>query len=117
MFGMSDNQEQRFFRLSDRLRRLGYFVSSEPLDGQIESWLEGIERSIAPLEDRLVQTNKAYRTRGLAKAARYYLTSNERFDPGFGISLTHEQRVDNATYAAKLAAGVARWNAVFGERK
>ena len=115
MYGMNDEQEWRFFRLSDQLRSLGYWVSSEPLPGQIESWLGGIEDSLARLNERLLMLHKAYRVRGRSKAARYYLTSNERVDPGFGISLTQEQRDDNAAYAAKLARGVARWNEIYGE--
>lgn len=115
LYGMTDAQERRFFALSDHLRALGYWVSSEPLEGMVEDWLAGIEKSLARLNERLTGINKAYRTRGRSKAARYYLTSNDRFDPGFGLSLTSGQIEDNAAYAAELARGVARWNAAFGE--
>lgn len=102
MYGMSDEQEIRFFCLADQLRGLGYWISSEPLEGKIEGWLAGIERNLARIHERQKSINRAFRTRGRSKAARYYLTSNERFDPGFGISLTQEQREDNKAYAAWL---------------
>jgi len=114
LYGMNEDQENRFFSLAARLRSLGYFVRSEPLNGEIEGWLAGIERSLDRLEEKLIDINKAYRTRGRSKVARYYLTSNDRFDPGFGISLTHDQREENIGYAAHLARGKARWDATFG---
>ena len=115
LYGMSDEQERRFFHLADRLRSLGYWVSSEPLEGNIDGWLAGIAKCAERIEERLASTNRAYRCRGLSKAARYYLTSNDRFDPGFGISLTQAQRDDNKSYAAMLARGAARWEAAYGE--
>lgn len=113
LYRMSIEQECRYFSLSDRLRSLGYFVRSEPLVGEVEGWLDGIAKNIARIEAKLIDINKAYRTRGRSKVARYYLTSNDRFDPGFGIALTHDQRQENIAYAAQIARRNARWNADF----
>jgi hypothetical protein len=60
LYGMSDEQKWRFYRLSDRLRSLGYCVLSEPHEGQIDGWLAGIERSVARIEERLAGTNRAF---------------------------------------------------------
>ncbi|MFM9829387.1 MAG: hypothetical protein ACKVOB_11685 [Sphingomonas sp.] len=114
MYGMNADQERRFFRYSDQLRSLGYWIASEPLEGQIDGWLDGIMDSILRINERLAGCQKAYRVRGRSKAARYYLTSASYFDPGFGIHLTQEQREDNKAYRAKLDRGVAKWNAAFG---
>lgn len=115
LYGMTIEQENRFFNLSDRLRHFGYCVLSEPLEGQVENWLEGIAKNLTRIQERLASTNRAYKTRGTSPAALYYLTSNETFDPGFGIHLTYEQSERNKAYKAKLDKGVARWNAAFGE--
>lgn len=117
MYGMTADQERRFFRYSDQLHSLGYWIASEPLEGQIDGWLDGIMHSILRINQRLADCQKAYKVRGRSKAARYYLTSAEYFDPGFGIHLTQEQRDDNKAYAAKLARGVARYEAAFGDAK
>jgi hypothetical protein len=114
MYGMSEDQERRFFRYSYQLRSLGYWISSEPLEGEADGWLDGIMDRIFHINQRLADCQKAYKVRGLSKAARYYLTSAEYFDPGFGISLTQEQRDDNLAYAAKLARRVKRWNKTYG---
>lgn len=111
MFGMSLDQESRFFSYCDALRRYGYCVLSEPIEGQIDVWLEGIKKNLARIEERLASTNRAFKTRGTSSAALYYLTSNKTFDPGFGIHMTHERCEANKAYAAKLAKGVERWNA------
>lgn len=115
MYEMSYEQEGRFFQHCDRLRRLGFCVLSEPLAGEIEGWLAGIAKSVERLEQRLTETNRAYQTRGKSKAALYYLSSNDRFDPGFGIHLTYEQRQANAAYRAQLDRGVTKWHAAFGD--
>jgi len=117
MYGMSVDQERRFFRYSDQLRSLGYCVESEPLEGQIDGWLDGIMDSIFRINLRLADCQKAYHVRGRSMAARYYLTSAEYFDPGFGIDLTQEQRDYNKVYAAELARGAARWEVAFGDAK
>lgn len=114
LYGMTDAQERRFFSLSDRLRALGYWVSSEPLEGMAEEWLAGIERNLARINERLADIQKAYRARGLSRRARFHLTSADYFDPGFGIKLTADQREENRKYAAETAKAVARWDAAFG---
>lgn len=115
MSALSDAQQDRFFTLVDHLRALGYVVLSEPLEGQADAWLDGLERNLGRIEDRLADVNKAFRTRGRSKAALYYLTENERFDPGFGIHVSADQTVANRKYKAKLARAVARWDAAFGD--
>lgn len=100
LFGMSFEQENRFFALNDKLHKFGYFISSEPYEGNINGWLDGIEDSIPAIEAKLADVNAAFRTRGKSKTARYYLTTSPRFDPGFGISLSSDQRHENRAYDA-----------------
>ena len=107
MYGMTIEQENRFFRYCDHLRSLGFCVLSEPLPNEIEGWLAGIERNIARIEERLASTNRAFRCRGRSEAALYYLTS-DRFDPGFGIHLTYDQSKANDAYRAKLERSVGQ---------
>lgn len=113
MFGMTQGQEDRFFRYCDRLRKLGYCVLSEPLPGQIEGWLDGIASSVGRIEKELGDVNRAYRTRGRSRSAVYHLTSRSWFDPGFGIHLTYEQQKRNEQYSRWLAGRVARFDAAF----
>lgn len=115
LYGLTHEQEARFFSLADRLRALGYFVNSEPLEGRADEWLAGIERNLARINERLADVQKAYRARGLSKRALYHLTSADYFDPGFGIKLTADRREENRKYAAETAKAVARWDAAFGE--
>lgn len=112
---MNGRQELRLSSLSKRLGSLGYWISSEPTKGQVDGWLDGIERRLVRIEDRLSSTNRAYQCRGRSKAARYYLTSSESFDPGFGIKLTQSQRDENAAYAAELALVASRWDIINGD--
>lgn len=114
-YGMTNAQQDRFGHLSDRLRRMGFWISSEPFEGQEDAWLDGVARSIPHIEAKLEDVRRAFRCRGLSEAARYYLHTSPRFDPGFGISVTHEQREATDRYRRKLDRGVARYNAAFGE--
>ncbi len=112
MYGMTDEQERRFFQYDDRLNRLGFHVSSEPLPGETEAWLAYILKCVERLEQRLVEINRCHRTRGTSKVALYYLSTNDRADFGFGIDPTYEQRQANAVYKAQLDRNAAKWSAM-----
>ena len=114
MYGMTYEQEGRFWQYCDRLGRLGFCVESEPSPNEIEGWLAHIAKSVERLEQRLVEINRAYQTRGTSNRALYYLSSNERVDFGFGIEPTPNQRNANATYKAQLDRSEAKWRAAFG---
>lgn len=114
-FGMTDAQQDRFGHLSDRLRRIGFWISSEPLEGCEDRWLDGVEENLRRIEERLADVNRAFKCRGASEQARYWLHTSPRFDPGFGISVTQEQREATDRYGRKVARGVARWNEAFGE--
>lgn len=114
-FGMTNAQQDRFGLLADRLRSLGFWVSSAPLEGREDDWLNGIERNLAHIKEKLADVQRAFRCRGLSEAARYYLHTSPSFDPGFGISITQEQREATLRYQRKLDRGVARFDAAFGD--
>jgi hypothetical protein len=112
MYGMTDEQERRFFQYDDRLNRLGFHVSSEPIPGEAELWLSCIATSVQRLEQRLVEINQVHKTRGNSKSALYYLSRNAEFD--FNVEPTCEQRRANAAYKAQLDCNAAKWDAAFG---
>ncbi len=114
-YQMTPDQQARFGNLSDRLRRLGFWVSSEPLIGCEELWIDGISACLDKIEVRLAHVQRAYRCRGASKAALYYLHTSPRFDPGFGISVTSEQFDATAHYQKKLDRAVARFDEAFVE--
>lgn len=114
LFGMTPDQELQFLELCDRFRRLGYIVRSEPLENLQEQWLAGLRKNLSRIEDRLDDIHKAYRTRGRSKAALYFLTSCEWFDPGFGVHVSTDQRQANQKYKQRLDRAAARFDAAFG---
>ena len=115
MYGMTDEQEGRFFQYCDRLAHLGFWVSSEPIPGETELWLSCIATSVQRLEQRLVEINQVHKTRGNSKSALYHLSRNAEFD--FNVEPTCEQSRANAAYKAQLDRNAAKWDAAFGNIK
>jgi hypothetical protein len=112
LYGMTEVQENRFWRISDHLRSFGYFVSSEPIEHTeecIDVWLDQLEECLPAIEAKLVDIQKAYRVRGKSKRARYILTTHLFFDPGFGIALNHDQREVNVAYDKQRARIRKSW--------
>jgi hypothetical protein len=107
MYGMTDEQEGRFFQYCDRLACLGFWVSSEPIPGETELWLACISESLERLEQRLIKLNREYRARGKSKRALYLLSCNVDWEPN--VEPTCEQRQANAAYKAQLDRWSARW--------
>lgn len=115
LYGMTEHQESRFWRISDYLRSFGYFVSSEPIENTeecIDVWLDQIEECFPAMEAKLADIQNAYRVRGKSKRALYLLTTHPFFDPGFGISLNRDQREVNAAYDKQMVRVRKSWEQV-----
>lgn len=109
-YDMTQSQQLLFSTLDAHFNQLGYVIRSEPLEGMEQNWLDGLQASLENVETKLVDINKAFKTRGSSRAALYYLHTSPGFDAGFGLHTSAEQMIVNRRYKKHLDRAVARWN-------
>lgn len=63
----TDDQFKRFEPISDALEAHGYRITSEPLEGMFDQWLDGLKRSLKAIILRAEFLRSTYGFRGLSK--------------------------------------------------
>lgn len=63
----TEDQEWTFFGLNDALRRFGYFIDAEPIEGLETVFLDDLRAALDKVENTASFLRKSYGFRGLSK--------------------------------------------------
>lgn len=92
MESWTDEQWRRFHPVCDALEKYGYWVASEPLEGQFDQWLDGLKKSLKAIELRAEVIRRDFGYRGYSKSV---LSTLHTFfpEPSWSVEVHPSKRV------------------------
>lgn len=88
----SAEEWRRMHPIYDGLERYGYWVASQPLEGQFDQWCDGLKKSLTAIELRAAAIRSAYGYRGFSK--NLISTLHQNFpEPSWSVEVHPGRRV------------------------
>ena len=84
--GFTSDQERRFWNLNDGIRRYGYYVAADPIDGMQERFLESLKEGFEQIEKCAEELQRLYGYRGVSKKLKAHLHQTLK-EPCFNIKI------------------------------